>query len=1300
MPGRKLAVLIGIDQYRDQIPRLNNAVRDVRAVAQVLRELHGYETRCIEDEHATLQSIRELLRELPAELDREDSLLLYFGGHGIADSSSDPAWANASPRGYLIPVDGQRDHPDSFLPMDEVKSGIDKVACSHVLVCLDCCFAGAFRWSMTRDMRVRRRTLYKERLERYQRDPARQILVSAASDERALDYVSGRVFSQRGAHEQNSPFATALCSALRGEADLRIGGARGDGVIVASELHFYIEESLKRLEESTGQRQQRPLLWALPGHDKGEFVFTVAGRSTKLPSALALSEENNPYRGLEAYDEASHKRFFGRGALTRELVERVRAQPLTLVVGGSGTGKSSLVFAGLLPKLRELAEPRWHILPPLRPGNRPQTVLSTLSAALGAPQGTSFASALAKYQEAHPSEQILLFIDQLEELLTLADSSAAREEFLEEIERVLAQSRGALHLVMTLRADFEPHFLGFPRSLDSGDRSSVRFLIRPMNREELREAIEMPASESVLYFEPALLVDRIVDEVAEMPGALPLLSFTLSEMYRAYLRSAREDRTLTDSDYKALGEVTGALSKRADDLFKGMDGAHRATLLRVMLRMVALEAGEVARRRVPQHELHYGDGHPEAARVRRVLDELLAARLLTAGRDAQGGAYIEPAHDKLVMGWGSLWSLLRKEQENLLLLRRLTHAALDWERGKRSRGQLWSKDPRLPQVVALLEREPERYSLLERTFIQRSEARRRFQRRLTAGIVLSIFAVLSGLLLFSLRARDQALQAQRREQAQRQLAEQRLKDALEVAEALVFAVDRKLEPVPGAAAVRRELLDQSEQLIAKLLRNAEIHRSAVRIEIGRILQESALLKRNEEGYARIAYRNYERALALSEKLVAEEPSNLDYQAALALCHQLMGRTARDAARPAGEGIQHLERALSLYEQVSRAAPGNVLWKSELASTYGELGALLWWTREKGNTEKVEQSSRLIGRALDLIEGIGAPAPKDLDGQGALVKALVRICTPFAMQSFTVQIDNALGCIRQGIRIDTWLDESAPQRTEWRTQTEPLVQAILSTVMNHISEHFDSHGSDRNRESEGERIRNLQEGLSIAEKLEAIYPVYALRRYDQLAGALTELGVLLAERGQLDAALSRYQQALARIERGAVERGASSAQDQTIQYHRWNIHTRIGALHEKAGRTDAARASYEQAVAAQEAAHSSMPHNWEYLSRLAQARLRLARLLGATGEPIKALAQCEQAALHITEIRKEQGSTLLKEETLESYRAHLLCWTFARTAKDTAAETKHRAASAALLRQLRRILPAKEWQEAQEEGMAR
>jgi hypothetical protein len=157
-----------------------------------------------------------------------------------------------------------------------------------------------------------------------------------------------------------------------------------------------------------------------------------------------------------------------------------------------------------------------------------------------------------------------------------------------------------------------------------------------MTQDELREAIEGPAGVRVLFFQPSDLVDDLINDVLHTPGALPLLSFTLSELYRMYLRRGAADRALTSEDYRALGGVGGSLRNRANDEIANLpDDAHRDTMERVMLRMVSFEGGGLARRRVPRSELVYST-HDENARVATVLERLSNARLVspTASRTA------------------------------------------------------------------------------------------------------------------------------------------------------------------------------------------------------------------------------------------------------------------------------------------------------------------------------------------------------------------------------------------------------------------------------------------------------------------------------------------------------------------------------------------------------------------------------------------------------------------------------------------------------------------------------------------
>jgi hypothetical protein len=309
---------------------------------------------------------------------------------------------------------------------------------------------------------------------------------------------------------------------------------------------------------------------------------------------------------------------------------------------------------------------------------------------------------------------------------------------------------------------------------------AARVVVPPLTQDELREVIEMPASARVLFFEPHALVDRLINDVVHTPGALPLLSFTLRELYVKYVQEGRDNRSLSLEDYEALGSVGGALRNRATEVYERLpDDAHRAAMRRVMLRMVSIEGGELARRRVPDAELVYGDP-AENRRVNVVVGLLTEARLIVAGKEADEQAFIEPAHDELIRGWDRLLSWVQGEREQLALRRLLTPAA-DWKNG---RGGLWSANPRLsllkPQLrsgtVSLVSEGRSKgecwLNAVETEFVKKSIRRRTIT---YSSIIISAFTLLIMLGLMSFLAQDRNSQ---REQASLKAREKMKQEAL------------------------------------------------------------------------------------------------------------------------------------------------------------------------------------------------------------------------------------------------------------------------------------------------------------------------------------------------------------------------------------------------------------------------------------------------------------------------------------------------------------------------------------------
>ncbi|TMQ03345.1 MAG: hypothetical protein E6J91_47405, partial [Deltaproteobacteria bacterium] len=711
-PRRPFAVIIGIAEYALPRLRLASPVRDAEALATCLEQHHGYEVRLVRDREASKAGLQHLLEaELPRVLDDTRPLLIYFAGHGMATDSID------RPRGYLVPVDGGKDL-DSLLPMGYVARALGKLPSRHLMLLLDCCFAGAFRWSAGRDVVLPiPPTMYRERYERFLATPAWQVIASAAHDEQAADVVAGLPIGKRdlrgGTH---SPFLQALLRGLSGSADVsprHESGKVGDGVITATELYLYLREEIEA--GSLHDRPQTPGMWTLPRHRKGEYIFHVPAATLTLPDAPTLSLETSPYRGFLVYEEKHAELFHGRRAVTEVLRQQVERQPITVVVGSSGTGKSSLVRAGLVPALRK-AYPHWQILPPIRPGAMP---LATLDAALAKRTGAA----------------AVLVVDQLEELFAAPERSKERNPFLARLLEITTP--GDLRVVGTLRADLETELWSSPLGKTW---ENVRFPLGDMTQSELREAIEAPADQKVLTFEPPEMVDRLINTVVSMPGGLPLLSFTLHKLYVDCLRRANNDRKLIELDETGAGGIALALREHTDRIYASFDAATRDTMRRVLLRMVTVKGGTISRRQLPLTELEFAD-HQECERVQTVLDALTGrsgeiaepaasdpgatgygVRLAVRGGSLDGG-FIELAHDAVVRDWPQFRSWLRDASEgDLLLQRAVTASATLWVRENRHAGYLWRGDPRLALALSRLAETPHQLNESEADFVVSSRA--------------------------------------------------------------------------------------------------------------------------------------------------------------------------------------------------------------------------------------------------------------------------------------------------------------------------------------------------------------------------------------------------------------------------------------------------------------------------------------------------------------------------------------------------------------------------------------------------
>ncbi|HEX9044573.1 MAG TPA: BTAD domain-containing putative transcriptional regulator [Candidatus Limnocylindrales bacterium] len=401
----------------------------------------------------------------------------------------------------------------------------------------------------------------------------------------------------------------------------------------------------------------------------------------------------NPYKGLRAFGEADSADFFGREALVGRLVVRLedalRADRFLLVAGPSGSGKSSVVRAGLVPALRAraVAESAGWRIATMVPGMSPFRELAAalraagVAATEGAEEAAEREGGLRRVVAgpADRATRTLLVIDQLEELFLRVDV-AMRDLFLGGLLAALAESDAALVVVATMRADC----LHLPLAL-GGIGELVRRsteLVAPLTRPELERAIVRPAEAVGVEVEPGLTAE-IVGDVLRSPGALPLLEYALTELFE---RS--DGRRLTREGYAAIGGVAGALERTADEAWTSLDPTRRLVAQQILLGLVSVDSDRVAvSRSVSRAALESMAVDPADTRV--VLDELGRRGLLTFDADpSTGNPMVTIAHEALLERWPRLAGWIDDLRQDLSTRRRLAELSGEWDAAARSPGFL------------------------------------------------------------------------------------------------------------------------------------------------------------------------------------------------------------------------------------------------------------------------------------------------------------------------------------------------------------------------------------------------------------------------------------------------------------------------------------------------------------------------------------------------------------------------------------------------------------------------------------
>ncbi|MFM6197484.1 MAG: eIF2A-related protein, partial [Planktothrix sp.] len=469
-----------------------------------------------------------------------------------------------------------------------------------------------------------------------------------------------------------------------------------------------------------------------------------------------------PYQGLYHFSPENAEYFFGREVFVEELFQYTETRNFIPILGASGSGKSSVILAGLVPKLVKIGH--WQFTH-FRPGNDPfhalaQALVPLYVKNLDETDHIAQARKLAGYfqdntvplsdvfstiQRNHPNNRILLIADQFEELYTLCNDEQTRRQFLDLLlttfKSFAEQSSLSTVLVGTMRADFLGNVLSYRPLADVLQKGNI--MLGPMNETELRDIIEKPAQKLGVSFESGL-VERILDDVDKEPGNLPLLEFALTELW-----SKRKGKQLTHNAYQEIGEVSGALTGYADSQFSKLTEQQQQQVRRIFVQLVRPGAGtEDTRRVATKAELNDTNWN--------LVKQLADARLVVTSRTVitwdnsqqqtliKEQETVEVVHEALIRNWGQLRQWMATDREFRTWQERLRTAMNYWQEKNRDQGLLL-RGAALVQASEQLQTRRDELSQDEQEYIQLSQQDQKRQRQRTIGLLTAGFLTISGI---------------------------------------------------------------------------------------------------------------------------------------------------------------------------------------------------------------------------------------------------------------------------------------------------------------------------------------------------------------------------------------------------------------------------------------------------------------------------------------------------------------------------------------------------------------------------
>jgi tetratricopeptide (TPR) repeat protein len=1005
------------------------------------------------------------------------------------------------------------------------------------------------------------------------------------------------------------------------------------GVFLAAyDEYATLEEFAARLEESLRKLIERRIK-AQPA--------TAATTATWLGS---------PFRGLQAYGFEHAPIFFGRDEAVAKAAEQLAANAragtaFLLVSGASGSGKSSLVHAALLPRImqpqriegiafaRRLAfrpgsggdpilglvealtrpsdDPRIGLPELLAPNQRADDFAAHLRATPDTP-GFVFAGALSRLTDAarasghllaFESAKLVLVVDQLEELFTSTTISAEDLRLFVRLVAGLARS-GVVWVVATLRADFWHRAAEIPELLDLAQGPGRIDLAAP-SPAELAEMIRKPAQAAGLAFEThaesGLGLDAVIAQDATAShgphghpeatsGILPLLSFVLDALHAEDVTGSGGNK-LTFATYTALGGLQGAMSRRAEETIAALPDDAQAAVPRVLRMLVTIAGGSeqaVVARVVPL--ARFGDGTP----ARAVVDAFTAARLIVATGD-HAAPTVRLAHEALIGHWERARQQFAADRRDLETRTLVEQQEARWEKASgRAKRQLLLRDPDLANAIDLSARWGDELAPQTRAFIAASRQRARRVQRLTAAAAV-IFAVVA---LTASALGVVAYRAQQEAQRQRARAEQTLAAATETANGLIFDLAQRFRDTSGVPiALIKNILERAQALQEQLIRSGatpDLRRSQA-VALNEIA--TTLL---DQGDTKGAFEAADRARQITQELLVANPGDALWQRDLWFSYNKVG-DVQQAQGDLPEALKTYQASLAIAERLAKADPGNADGQRDLSSSYERIGVV---QLAQGNLAEAITSFQTI---LAIVERLAKADPGNAGWQRDLAAAYYKMGDVRRAQG---NLAEAITSFQTSLAIIERIAKADPGNAGRQRDLATCYERIglVQQAQGNLAEAFKSY----------------QASHAIVGRLAKADPGNAGWQRD-LSVAYNEIGDVQQAQGNLAEGLKSYQASLAIAERLAKADPGNAGWQRDL----WISYNKVGDVQRAQGNLAEALKSYQAGLAIAERSAKAAPGNAGWQRDLSVSYDKVGEVQQAQGNLAEAL-NSYQASLAIAE----------------------------------------------------------------------